>query len=501
MAEHAIENLRLLVVSRETTLLRLLWSVGDSNSWQIESVASGWEAMERVQSHAPNMLLLDLPKEEGDALHILRWLRRLRPELPVLVACQSEDAARQKDAVRLGADAVLVRPFNQEQVERTLRNALGSNRDNVEAEDASDNVETIGDDEFFLALSPVMRKLRTQADLLAQADVPVLILGETGTGKSTVARLIHKLSVRSGFRFQAVNCATLPAPMLEKELFGSVSASPRAVDTYAGASGRLNRAENGTLLLQEITEMPPDLQSKLVLLLQEKEFARSADLPAIPTGVRIMATSSANLEQALAEKLLREDLYYRLSAFTVQVPPLRRRKDEISALLQFSMHKLARNYGLAPKEFTALVVEACVNHSWPGNLNELQTVVKRYLLAGETESMPVAVGAATDGYRNVVPPSLRNPLALSRLTAVSGGLGTEPKSLKSLIQSVKTETERNAIASALQTTRWNRKAAARLLKVSYRTLLYKIDQYHMTAPEPYLSPVIQPEWKGNGRVD
>lgn len=495
MAQNAVETTRVLVVSRETALLHQLWSIGDSNLWQLENVASGWEAMERVQSDvSPHLLVLDLPRGDGDSLHILRWLRRLRPELPVFVLCHAQDVDRQKEAARLGAEAVLVRPFDQEELERVLRQHLESPNRDIDAEIASDNIEAVSEEECFLSISPVMQKLRTQAELLAQADVPVLILGEVGSGKSTVARLIHKLSVRSGFSFQSVNCAALPGPLLEMELFGRSNIS-RGAEVLRISPGKIELADKGTLLLEEISHMSFDLQAKVLRVIQERQFVRPGGSRPVQASVRMLATSSGNIDQAISEKRLREDLYYRLSAFTVHVPPLRQRKEEIKVLLQFSMHKMAQYYGLPSREFTPAVLQACANHLWPGNLRELETFVKRYLLAGEKDVML----SGKDGSNGRDHKDSRGSAPLAVIDGCTA-LGTEPKSLKSLIQSVKTETERNAIAAALDKTRWNRKAAARLLKVSYRTLLYKIEQYHMTAPEPYFSPFSRNELKGNGRV-
>ncbi|MGC2170117.1 MAG: response regulator, partial [Candidatus Sulfotelmatobacter sp.] len=158
MAEPTIETARLLVVSRETALLRPLWAIGDSNSWHLETATTGWEAMERIQSDvAPHLLLLDLPRGDGDSLHILRWLRRLSPGLPVILLCHPEDAAKGKEATRLGAKDVLVRPFNEEQLEFLIRRHLGSYSDQREAEMASEDIESVGEDEFFLSVSPTMQ--------------------------------------------------------------------------------------------------------------------------------------------------------------------------------------------------------------------------------------------------------------------------------------------------------------------------------------------------------
>ncbi|MFZ0817914.1 MAG: sigma-54 dependent transcriptional regulator [Candidatus Sulfotelmatobacter sp.] len=547
MNENTHETIRLLIVSRDPAVHRQLWSMEESNSWHLETGASCWDAMERVQSGAaPHLLLLDLPRGEADGLHLLRWLRRLQPNLPVIVLCHRDDATKEKEATRLGAGEILVRPFDEQQLESMIRRHLHSGSSfssaentvagnghggNGKAEIVSENVEQLGEDAFFVSASPIMQKLRAQAALLAQTDVPVLILGERGTGKYTVASLIHKLSVRSGFRLIKVNCAEMPEALLEAELFGEGNGSRRSV------LGRFAPGEKGTIYLDEIAAMPVALQARLLHAMQNQglqnhvlqnqalhnhallnqallnhgrhnsELQRSGG-DATPADVRILAASSANLERALAEKKLREDLYYRLSAFTMQVPSLRQRKDEVAILLRYLMHKLARHYNLPPRAFSAAALETCQHYSWPGNLKELETFVKRYLVAGEQEMVFGEMGTDTLDFADHA--------AFSRAGRVTAAPWEEkesapkpgkPESLKSLIQGIKSEAEQNAIGAALRRTGWNRKAAARLLRVSYRTLLYKIEQYNMRAPEPYLSPLPLEEFsvygdgiKGNGKA-
>src|SRR5579871_6430517 len=501
MPSNPLETLRLLAVSGEPSVLRPLGAVAQSNDWQLQISASGWDAMEQVQSGtAPHLVLLDIPRNDAQGLQLLPWLRRLRPELPIVVLCDAEDAARQKEATRLGAKDVLVCPFTEIQFEAAIRRVLGRLDEWADAEMVSEDIESLGEDEFFLSISPAMRQLRAQAELLARADVPVHILGEPGSGKGTVGRLIHQRSVHSGFRFVRVNCAEMPADLLEIELFGRENGSS---STSAKALSKLEMGQKGTVLLDEITEMPLALQSRILKLLQERQSMGSADANPVEVDVRILAASSDNMSRALAEKRMHADLYYRLSAFTVHVPALRNRKDEIGVLLRYSMHKLAKHYNLPPRDFTPATLEACQDHSWPGNLKELETFVKRYLIAGEQEgpkSQPVA--------------SLEHPTPRKQFAGLAvASLGAEsdrnndgsPKSLKSMIRSVRWETERNAIAAALEKTGWNRKAASRLLGVSYRTILYKIEQYEMIAPESYLSlqgakMALTAQGKGNGKA-
>jgi two-component system response regulator AtoC len=487
VAEHITEAARLLVVSRESAVLRPLWSIAESNSWQIETAPSAWDAIERLQSGAiPHLLLLDLSRGDNDSLHILRWMRRLRPDLPVIVICSPEDAGRKREVTQIGAQEVLILPFDDAGLECAIHRHLIATNES-ETEISSEDIEQLGPDAFFISASPVTQKLRAQAELLAEADVPVLILGEAGSGKDTVARLIHKLSVRSGFQFLKVNCADMPGDLLEAEIFGNERGS--LPGGGRNGHGKIQRAEKGTIFLDEITEMPAGLQAKLMEVLQGKALSRSGGEKVNALDVRIIAATSASIDRAVAERKLREDLYYRLSAFTVQVPPLRQRKGEIAVLLQYWMHQLARHYGLPTREYSANVLNACQQYSWPGNLEQLQNFVKRYLVAGDAELVFNDLGSDPNSGISAqhIPGESESTTEHRAIRGHHDQSG--PKSLKSLIQNVRWETERNAIGTALQKTGWNRKAAARLLQVSYRTLLYKIDQYQMTSSESFVSPM------------
>jgi len=482
------DTTRMLVVSREPSSLRSLWAIGEANAWEMEITGSGCEALERVQSGSrPDLVLLDVARGDADGLYTLRWLRRVRPEVPVVLLSHPDDAQQQVEAMRLGAHDYLVRPIEEQQLEGVIRRHLASSRD-VETEIMSEKVEAVGDDLYFVAAGPLTRKLRAQAELLAQVDVPLLIVGEPGSGKEAAARLIHKLSVRSGFQFRKVNCAALPGDLLERELFGyEAGAFPGALRSRAG---KFELSEKGTVLLDQVAEMPANLQVRLLETLRDKQVRHAGGETRVEVDVRIIAATDGNLEQALAEKKLREDLYYRLSAFTLHVPPLRQRREELPLLLGHSMNQLARRYGLPARTFSSRALAACQAHTWPGNLRELENFVKRYLVMGDDEDAVLSELGQDLHYA-----------AESGARAAGDGLESDDSTsgLRSLVQTVKGEAERNAIAAALDQTRWNRKAAARLLKVSYRTLLYKIQQYHMSPPPAYLPPsFLGSGLKGNG---
>jgi transcriptional regulator with PAS, ATPase and Fis domain len=319
---------------------------------------------------------------------------------------------------------------------------------------------------FFIAASPQMRKIRSQAALVANVDIPVLLLGESGTGKEVLARLIHKLSPRAHRTFLKVNCAAVPADLLESELFGY---EPGA---FTGAThakpGKFELCNRGTILLDEIGEMPPALQAKLLHVLQDQSFSRLGSRSVIKVDVRILAATNIDIPQALAAKRLREDLYYRLNAFTLQLPPLRERKEEIPVLLKHFMTRMAERYARPQLPLSPQMLDACQAHPWPGNLRELNNFLKRYLILGD-ESLAVAeLQPRYDG----------NGGARADSGTGTGMKGGEPGGgLKSLARSAKDEAEGEAIRQALEQTNWNRKQAAALLQISYKALLYKIRQY------------------------
>jgi two-component system, NtrC family, response regulator AtoC len=338
-------------------------------------------------------------------------------------------------------------------------------------------IEQIGDERYFVAASPAARRLRTQAELLSQTDVPVLITGEAGSGKATTAHLIHSLSIRSSFEFTRVSCAALTADLLESELFGYENAAGNG--RLESKAGKFEQCAKGTILLEDIEMMPATLQQRLLRLLQTREFVRFGGQTPIRVDVRIIAAAQGNLELAVAEKKVLDELYYHLSAFELHVPSLRERREEIPLLLGHFMNRLTRRYGVPVPHFSGAFLEACQNYTWPGNLRELEIFVKRFLVFGdesaalhELHSHPRS--ETGNGHANgAAHGASKNGIQL---------VDEKSSSLKLLVRNAKGEAERSAIANALVETHWNRKAAARRLSISYRALLYKIQEYRLVPP-------------------
>lgn len=341
-------------------------------------------------------------------------------------------------------------------------------------------IEQIGEELYFVAASPATRRLRTQAELLSQTDVPVLITGEAGSGKATAARLIHSLSIRSSFEFTRVSCAALTADMLESELFGYEHANGNG--RLESRPGKFEQCAKGTILLEDFEAMPGPVQLRLLRLLQTKEFVRFGGQSPIRVDVRIIASTQGDLNTAVAEKRVQEELYYHLSAFELHVPALRERREEIPLLLGHFMNRLTRRYGVPAPHFSGVLLDACQNYAWPGNLRELEVFMKRFLVFGDEaaaveELNPAPQSGSGNGHGN----SNVSGNGGARDNGKSGH-GEEQSSLKLLVRNAKGEAERGAIAHALEETHWNRKAAARQLSISYRALLYKIQEYQLVPP-------------------
>jgi len=341
-----------------------------------------------------------------------------------------------------------------------------------------EDIGEIGAHLFFVAASPVMRQLRAKVELLAKVNTPVLIVGESGSGKEIVARLIHKLSFRSGGRFLKVNCAALPDDLLESEFFGYERGA------FTGAmrtkQGKFELCDRGTILLDEVAEMAASLQAKLLHVLQDKQFFRLGGESTIDVDVRILAATNVRIAQALTEGRLREDLYYRLSAFTIEVPPLRERRDEIPLLLGHFMNLMSKEHSLPARLFSSELLEAAQCYSWPGNLRELENFVERYLVIGDDSVAQKELEPKTSFHNERVCPGI--VVEYARNSRIELDPSENRSSLKTLVRNIQGETEKNAITSALAKTNWNRKAAAQLLSISYRGLLYKIQQYALSPP-------------------
>src|SRR5271167_4541512 len=413
------EAANILLVDDEPGMLRYIRTLLEVDEHKVQTASTGEEAVEHVQKGLhPDLVLLDLLMPGIDGLETLEKLRQLKPGLKVVMLSCVNDTRKVVQAMRLGAIDYLTKPFQKAELDAVIGQCVGT----AKTESYAGEVEELCDDVFFIAASPAMKKIRSQAALVANVDIPVLLLGESGTGKEVLARLIHKLSPRAHRTFLKVNCAAVPADLLESELFGYEAGA------FTGANhakpGKFELCNKGTILLDEIGEMPPLLQAKLLHVLQDQTFSRLGGRSTISVDVRILAATNIDVQAALANRKLREDLYYRLNAFTLQIPPLRERKEEVPLLLKHFMTRVAERYGRPPLPFSPTLLESCLKHTWPGNVRELENFVKRYLILGDEAQVS----------RELQPEAAPADSALRPQEAHPGGL-------KSLVRGLKDEAE------------------------------------------------------------
>ncbi len=468
---------QILLVDDEPSIVRYTRTLLEIENYKVETASSGEEALERInRGPAPNLVLLDLVLPGMDGLQTLEHCKKMRPEQRVVMMSCVNDASKVVQAIKLGASDYVTKPFQAPQFNGVVRRALETassevqtqaTRYGVKGEEVVDNLD---DDLFFLAASPVMKQIRAQVALIAKVDVPVLMLGESGVGKEILARLIHKMSIRAHRPMVKVNCAALPADLLESELFGYEAGA------FTGAAkskpGKFELAHKGTILLDEIGEMSAPLQAKLLHVLQDGQFSRLGGRANVTADARILAATNIDVMQAIADRKLREDLYYRLNAFTMTIPPLRERREEIPVLLNYFMNSLAKKFAKNPLPLSDTLVQECLAYHWPGNLRELGNFVKRYLVLEEEQLLIDELRKKSRA------PGWGDQDGAGSTASRAGGL-------KDLVRSLKDDTEAREIQKALESSNWNRKVAAHRLNISYKALLYKIRQHGLAPQEEH----------------
>lgn len=459
---------RVLIVDDEPEVARYVGGLLDSARFKPQIAHSGADCLALVRKElAPlDLILLDAEMPQMDGLETLRQLRRLYPETPVAIMTCHLNAQFMLEGLNAGAQNFLHKPIHPADLKQITAKYCVERQPSDMQDPSSVHIEDLGNGQFFLAASPTMRSIVRQVKMLSRADVPVLITGESGVGKEVVATLLHKHSLRASRPILKVNCAALPADLLESELFGYEAGA------FTGAMkskpGKFEMCDKGTMLLDEIGEMSPALQAKLLHVLQDGSFSRLGARVNTKVDVRIIAATNVDIEHAIANKLFREDLYYRLNAFIIRVPPLRERSQEIPYLLSELTHTLAIQNRMDPISFSPRLIAAAVRYHWPGNLRELGNFVKRYLIMRE-ESM------AFVELESKVRPQAATPIAINNVMEID-----EP-GLKTVVRTMKDQTEIRVIREVLDESKWNRRIAAERLQISYKALLYKIRQYNLEA--------------------
>jgi two-component system, NtrC family, response regulator AtoC len=467
-----------------------------SRGYVVQTFNSGPALLRALNTDTPpQVVLLDVLMPELDGLETLKALRTSHPSVPVIMLSGRQTPATIVDAVRLGAADYVVKPDDPEGLgEAALEAAVRSAVEKLVLKNEIARMrEHRGEDPDGAPIwgpSVGMRQVMMMIERIADSDVTVLISGESGVGKELIARELHRRSARSQKPFVKINCAALPAELLESELFGHEKGA--FTGAQATRVGKFEFANGGTLMLDEISEMPLALQAKLLHVLQDNEFTKLGSNRQIAVDVRVVAATNRNLGEMITRQAFREDLYYRLQVIEVHVPPLRERREEIPLLTEYFLQRYAERYGRPLRRPSSVLDELLATHPWPGNVRELENVIKRLVILQDEAlvlselqrshtpmpSTPIMAPSApppmeTAPAAAIAPPSHEAPAAADVDDLATAANGS---SLPELAREAAMRAERSAIQIALDRFHWNRRKAAQHLGVSYKTLLNKMKE-------------------------
>ncbi|MEJ2188439.1 MAG: sigma-54 dependent transcriptional regulator [Acidobacteriota bacterium] len=449
------ENVLVWIVDDDPAIRELFSFIVSDAGYQIDAFASGAEVL-AYSGTPPAAVLLDLMMPEVDGVEVLKELVRRHPKLPVIILTADNDISRAVEVTKLGAYDYLVKPVDKDRLLTTLGRALSHG--NLEQE--VERLKTELSDRYHLrniiGSSSAMRRVYDQIEKVLESEITVFISGESGTGKELVARAIHHASTRSDGPFVDVNCAAIPEGLQESELFGhEKGAFTGAVSDHPG---KFEQAAGGTIFLDEVGEMSPSAQARLLRVLQERVLQRVGGTKRIDLDVRVISASNRDLAAMVEDRSFRQDLYYRLVVFPIELPPLRDRREDIPLLVNHFLEKYARDASKRVARVDPRAMEALSAHGWPGNVRELENVIHRSLL----------VSAGLELGLEDLPKGLGEGLSPAR-AASTEALDNEPMSLEEL--------ERAAIVRALENNRGNLSDVARQLGIGRSTLYRKLEQY------------------------
>ncbi|MQL51329.1 response regulator [Desulfofundulus thermobenzoicus] len=443
-----------LVVDDEASVREALTDVLETAGYRVETAAGGREGLEKIEKLSPDAVLMDIRMPGMDGIQVLEQARQKNQQVPIILITAYGSTETTIRAMKLGAFDYITKPFKLDELLAIVEKAV-STHDLAKKVNAGkpekDGLEL--EEEIMIGQSPAIQAVYKAIGRIVDSNVTVLIRGESGTGKELVARAIHLNSPRRDKPFIKINCASIPETLLESELLGY----EKGAFTGAGnrKPGKFELAHQGTIFLDEIGEMSPATQAKLLRVLQEKEFERVGGTETIKVDVRILAATNKNLEQSIQEGNFREDLFFRLNVVEIWVPPLRERKEDIPALAEFFLKKSAREFNKNVTGFSPQAMQLLMGYHWPGNIRELKNVCERAVLMAvgpviTTEEIPLSIRASREEI------SLRPE--------------RQDMSFKEIIADV----ERQVILNVLKEHNWNRSAAAQALKMSRSSLYAKM---------------------------
>jgi two-component system response regulator AtoC len=454
--------------------------------YSVELAGDGDEVLSCLQTSASEIsaVLLDLTMPNRDGIDTLIEIRRIRPELPVIVVSGDSSTLGIVAAMKTGATDFLCKPVLHEQLRDSLERAIEPPA--RQAPLPGNGIPAVKN--TFVSRNARMKEIQALAAQIGRSETPILIQGETGSGKEVIARELHAQSPRANKRFLKLNCAALPSELVESELFGYERGA--FTGAFQKKAGMFELANGGTILLDEIGDMDVRLQAKLLQVLQDHEFQRIGGKEPIKVDVRVMAATHRDLEKAIGERAFREDLYYRLNVINVVLPPLRERIEDIVPMAEFLMKRHAMS-GVPMPTITPELKQAMTAYPWPGNVRELENFVRKFLILRDAPMLAAELN--TKSGRRPAPLSAPAGIAPNTETParkpMSAAFADPAATVLEQVSRDKLQAETDAILTTLNATRWNRKRAATLLNIDYKALLYKMKKLGLDDKPGPASPV------------
>jgi two-component system response regulator PilR (NtrC family) len=453
---------KILVVDDEPSLRDVLSIMLKRTGYEVTSAADGEEAVELLQREIFDLVITDLRMPKVGGIEVLKAVKSASPETVVLVITAFASADSAVEAMKQGAYDYLTKPFQVDEVQLIIRNALEKRR--LTTENILLKREMASQSSFaqLVGQSDVMQKVFEIVRKVADSKSNVLICGESGTGKELVARAIHYNSARSAMPFVAVNCSAVPETLLESELFGHMKGS--FTGAISNKAGLFEVANGGTIFLDEIGDTTPTIQVKLLRVIQEREFRRVGGSQDIKVDVRIVAATNKDLEKAVADGSFREDLYYRLDVIPIRLPPLRLRSGDIPLLVSHFLERFSKESGKPVPVLTPDAIHVLLAHEWRGNVRELENLIER-VVAFSTGGTVTDTDVQGWLHRSVSPqqPQVGVPVDLT----------DEGVDLEGLVNGI----EKDLLLKALERSKWVKKKAARLLRLNTRSFRYRLEKY------------------------
>ncbi len=433
----------------------------------------------------PTAIVLGVVDTGMPALNVLVSARKAVPPIPVVVLVGPDQAKIAVEALKLGATDAVVMPADPAVLLSILRAAQQNDEGSASGRSKPEySQQPAADAAVFVSRSDKMLEMWNVASTVARTDVPVLILGESGVGKEVLARFIHRHSRRADKPVVKVNCAALPHDLLESELFGYERGA------FTGAvgekPGKFEIADKGCILLDEIGEMPPNLQAKLLHVLEDGEFSRLGGKRPVKVDVRVLALTNRKLHEAIPRGEFRDDLYFRLSVVKMNIPPLRERKEDIPLLATYFLRRHRDALGSSIEELPAELIDALVRYDWPGNVRQLENTIRRYLILPELDmelntAAPIPASPPEPPKRAMAAPVGAGAAPVGS-TVVQFPGPNDSVSLKKVASMAAERAERELVLHVLEQTNWNRSQAARRLNICYRALLNKLKKWQIDRP-------------------